>query len=61
MVFQYNRHRGGQGDGKGKDAKMKPLKHFQFTSPDISANMTSRQFSILMDVITSLLLARLPR
>lgn len=61
MAFQYMRHRGGQGDGKGKDARMKPLKHFHFTSPDISASMTSRQFSILMDVITSLLLARLPR
>jgi hypothetical protein len=41
--------------------QVKPLKELAFNSPDITAGMTSRQFQVMMDVLTNLLLARTPR
>ncbi|KAK4742107.1 hypothetical protein SAY87_000108 [Trapa incisa] len=56
MYFRYTGHKGGT-----PDLKMKPLKELSFTSHDISATMTSRQFQVMMDVLTNLLLARTPK
>jgi hypothetical protein len=41
--------------------QVKPLKELAFNSPDITAGMTSRQFQVMMDVLTNLLFARAPR
>jgi hypothetical protein len=41
--------------------QVKPLKELTFNSPDITAGMTSRQFQVMMDVLTNLLFARTPR
>uniref|UniRef100_A0A0D9VU36 FMP27/BLTP2/Hobbit GFWDK motif-containing RBG unit domain-containing protein n=1 Tax=Leersia perrieri TaxID=77586 RepID=A0A0D9VU36_9ORYZ len=41
--------------------EVKPLKELTFNSPDITAGMTSRQFQVMMDVLTNLLFARAPR
>ncbi|CAM6099053.1 unnamed protein product [Calypogeia fissa] len=56
MYFQYTRHKGGT-----TDCKVKPLKELSFNSPNITATMTSNQFHIMVDVISNLLLARLPK
>ncbi|KAL2610894.1 hypothetical protein R1flu_022586 [Riccia fluitans] len=56
MYFRYTRHKGGT-----TDVKVKPLKELSFNSSGITATMTSNQFHIMMDVITNLLLARLPK
>lgn len=41
--------------------QVKPLKELAFNSPDLTAGMTSRQFQVMMDVLTNLLFARTPR
>jgi hypothetical protein len=41
--------------------QVKPLKELSFNSPNITATMTSRQFQIVVDVMSNLLLARLPK
>jgi len=41
--------------------QVKPLKELSFNSPNITATMTSRQFQIMVAVISNLLLARLPK
>lgn len=56
MYFRYTRHKGGT-----PDLKMKPLKELAFNSRDITATMTSRQFQVMLDVLTNLLFARLPK
>ncbi|KAG8063345.1 hypothetical protein GUJ93_ZPchr0003g18208 [Zizania palustris] len=56
MYFRYTRHKGGN-----PELKVKPLKELAFNSPDITAGMTSRQFQVMMDVLTNLLFARVPR
>ncbi|KAL9665175.1 hypothetical protein QQ045_020586 [Rhodiola kirilowii] len=56
MYFQYTRHKGGTAD-----LKMKPLKQLRFNSHNITATMTSRQFQVMLDVLTNLLFARLPK
>eukprot|EP00268_Persea_americana_P058378 TRINITY_DN7055_c0_g1_i3.p1 TRINITY_DN7055_c0_g1~~TRINITY_DN7055_c0_g1_i3.p1 ORF type:complete len:2661 (+),score=516.45 TRINITY_DN7055_c0_g1_i3:441-8423(+) len=56
MYFRYTRHKGGNAD-----LKMKPLKELTFNSPNITATMTSRQFQVMLDVLTNLLFARLPK
>ncbi|KAJ3673403.1 hypothetical protein LUZ60_006777 [Juncus effusus] len=55
MFFRYTRHKG------GPELKVKPLKELTFNSPSIAASMTSRQFQVMMDVLTNLLLARSPK
>ncbi|XP_010277543.1 PREDICTED: protein SABRE [Nelumbo nucifera] len=56
MYFRYTRHKGGTAD-----LKMKPLKELTFNSPNITATMTSRQFQVMLDVLSNLLFARLPK
>ncbi|KAK8919195.1 hypothetical protein KSP39_PZI021895 [Platanthera zijinensis] len=56
MYFRYTRHR-----SIATDFKVKPLKELSFNSPDIMASMTSRQFQVMLDVLTNLLFARLPK
>ncbi|KAK1292598.1 hypothetical protein QJS10_CPB17g02481 [Acorus calamus] len=56
MYFRYTRHKGGT-----PELKMKPLKELIFNSPNISATMTSRQFQVMLDVLSNLLFARLPK
>ncbi|XBI71816.1 hypothetical protein VPH35_065929 [Triticum aestivum] len=56
MYFRITRHKGGN-----PELKVKPLKELAFNSPDITAGMTSRQFQVMMDVLTNLLFARAPR
>ncbi|AQL06602.1 aberrant pollen transmission1 [Zea mays] len=56
MYFRYTRHKGGT-----PELKVKPLKELTFNSPDITAGMTSRQFQVMMDVLTNLLFARTPK
>nr|GEZ84605.1 protein SABRE [Tanacetum cinerariifolium] len=41
--------------------KVKPLKELAFNSQNITATMTSRQFQVMLDVLTNLLFARLPK
>ncbi|KAJ4793688.1 Golgi-body localization protein domain isoform 1 [Rhynchospora pubera] len=55
MYFRYTRYKG------GPELKVKPLKELTFNSPSIAATMTSRQFQVMMDVLTNLLLARSPK
>ncbi|KAE8666757.1 Protein SABRE [Hibiscus syriacus] len=56
MYFRYRRHKGGT-----PDLKVKPLKELTFQSCNITATMTSRQFQVMLDVLTNLLFARLPK
>jgi hypothetical protein len=56
MYFRYTRHK-----GTNADLKVKPLKELTFNSHNITATMTSRQFQVMVDVLTNLLLARLPK
>lgn len=56
MYFRYTRHKGGT-----NDLKVKPLKELSFNSHNITATMTSRQFQVMLDVLTNLLFARLPK
>ncbi|KAH7661259.1 FMP27 C-terminal protein [Dioscorea alata] len=56
MYFRYTRHKGGTAD-----LKVKPLKELNFNSPNITATMTSRQFQVMLDVLSNLLFARLPK
>ncbi|XP_051118087.1 protein SABRE isoform X2 [Andrographis paniculata] len=56
MYFRYTRHKGGT-----PDLKVKPLKELTFNSHNITAAMTSRQFQVMLDVLTNLLFARLPK
>ncbi|KAL6527291.1 hypothetical protein OROGR_016381 [Orobanche gracilis] len=56
MYFRYTRHKGGT-----SDLKVKPLKELTFNSHNITAAMTSRQFQVMLDVLTNLLFARLPK
>ncbi|KAI4307517.1 hypothetical protein L6164_030695 [Bauhinia variegata] len=56
MYFRYTRHRGGT-----PELKVKPLKELTFNSHNITAMMTSRQFQVMLDVLTNLLLARPPK
>ncbi|KAI9106951.1 hypothetical protein K1719_022479 [Acacia pycnantha] len=56
MYFRYTRHKGGT-----PELKVKPLKELIFNSQNITATMTSRQFQIMLDVLTNLLFARLPK
>ncbi|KAF8377399.1 hypothetical protein HHK36_030776 [Tetracentron sinense] len=56
MYFRYTRHKGGT-----TDLKVKPLKELAFNSPNITATMTSRQFQVMLDVLSNLLFARLPK
>ena len=41
--------------------QVKPLKELTFNSQNITATMTSRQFQVMLDVLTNLLFARLPK
>ncbi|KNA17373.1 hypothetical protein SOVF_080580 [Spinacia oleracea] len=52
MYFRYTRQKGG---------KVKPLKELSFNSQSIKATMTSRQFQVMLDVLTNLLFARPPK
>ncbi|KAK8298128.1 hypothetical protein V6Z12_D05G234400 [Gossypium hirsutum] len=56
MYFRYTRHKGGT-----PDLKVKSLKELTFNSDNITASMTSRQFQVMLDVLTNLLFARLPK
>ncbi|XP_027329889.1 protein SABRE-like [Abrus precatorius] len=56
MYFQFTRHKGGT-----PELKVKPLKELTFNSHNITATMTSRQFQVMLDVLSNLLLARLPK
>lgn len=56
MYLRYTRHKGGT-----SDLKVKPLKELSFNSRNITATMTSRQFQVMLDVLTNLLFARLPK
>ncbi|XP_058221220.1 protein SABRE-like isoform X1 [Rhododendron vialii] len=56
MYFRYTRHNGGT-----TDLKMKPLKELSFNSRNLTATMTSRQYQVMLDVLTNLLFARLPK
>ncbi|KAB2616979.1 hypothetical protein D8674_012848 [Pyrus ussuriensis x Pyrus communis] len=56
MYFRYTRHKGGT-----PELKVKPLKELTFNSHNITATMTSRQFQVMWDVLTNLLLARPPK
>ncbi|XP_040872309.1 protein SABRE isoform X8 [Glycine max] len=56
MYFRYTRHKGGT-----PELKVKPLKELKFNCDDITATMTSRQFQVMLDVLTNLLFARLPK
>ncbi|WOK92495.1 protein SABRE-like isoform X1 [Canna indica] len=56
MYFQYTQYKGGT-----PELKVKPLKELTFNSPDITSEMTSRQFRVMLDVLTNLLFARLPK
>ncbi|KAK7275853.1 hypothetical protein RIF29_16979 [Crotalaria pallida] len=56
MYFRYTRHKGGT-----PELKVKPLKELTFNSHNITATMTSRQFQVMLDVLSNLLFARLPK
>lgn len=56
MYVRYTRHKGGT-----PELKVKPLKELIFNSHNITATMTSRQFQVMLDVLTNLLFARLPK
>ncbi|KAG0466923.1 hypothetical protein HPP92_018503 [Vanilla planifolia] len=56
MYFRYTRHR-----SLTTDLNVKPLKELSFNSPDITATMSSRQFQVMLDVLSNLLFSRLPK
>ncbi|KAI5072700.1 hypothetical protein GOP47_0012806 [Adiantum capillus-veneris] len=56
MYFQYTRCK-----SEASDVKVKALKELSFNSSNITAIMTSRQFQVMVDIISNLLLARLPK
>ncbi|KAM3222533.1 hypothetical protein P3S67_016715 [Capsicum chacoense] len=56
MYFRYTRHKVGTAN-----LKVKPLKELSFNSHNITATMTSRQFQVMLDVLTNLLFAQLPK
>ncbi|XP_074579905.1 protein SABRE-like [Curcuma longa] len=56
MYFQYTQYKGGT-----PELKVKPLKELTFNSPNITSEMTSRHFRIMLDVLTNLLFARSPK
>ncbi|CAN0873523.1 Protein SABRE [Linum grandiflorum] len=56
MYFRYTRHKGGT-----PELKVKPLKELTFNTHNITATMTSRQFQVMLGVLTNLLFARLPK
>ncbi|XP_047320032.1 protein SABRE-like [Impatiens glandulifera] len=56
MFFRFTRHNGGT-----TDMKIKPLKELSFNCQNITATMTSRQFQVMLDVLTNLLFARVPK
>ncbi|KDP41499.1 hypothetical protein JCGZ_15906 [Jatropha curcas] len=56
MYFRYTRHKGGT-----PELKVKPLKELTFNTDNITATMTSRQFQVMLDVLTNLLFARPPK
>eukprot|EP00250_Pteridium_aquilinum_P012865 c20993_g1_i1 orf=354-8423(+) len=56
MYFQYTRCK-----SETSDIKVKALKELSFNSSNITAIMTSRQFQVMVDIISNLLLARLPK
>ncbi|XP_078430617.1 HYPERSENSITIVE TO PI STARVATION 4 isoform X2 [Wolffia australiana] len=56
MYFRYTRHKGAT-----SDLKVKPLKELSFNSANITATMTSRQFQVMLDILSNLLFARLPK
>lgn len=56
MYFRYTRHKGGT-----PELKVKPLKELTFNTHNITATMTSRQFQVMLDVLTNLLFARPPK
>ncbi|CAN4095292.1 unnamed protein product [Withania somnifera] len=55
MYLRYTRHKSGT-----TQLKVKPLKELSFNTHNITAAMTSRQFQVMIDVLTNLLLARAP-
>ncbi|RDY04424.1 Protein SABRE, partial [Mucuna pruriens] len=73
MYFRYTRHKGGTPEVKASHSLpnlltykcifplVKPLKELTFNSHNITATMTSRQFQVMLDVLTNLLFARLPK
>ncbi|CAN1185325.1 Protein SABRE [Linum perenne] len=56
MYFRYTRHKGGT-----PELKVKPLKELTFNTQNITATMTSRQFQVMLGVLTNLLFARLTK
>ncbi|KAG8654887.1 hypothetical protein MANES_05G189400v8 [Manihot esculenta] len=56
MYLRYTRHKGGT-----PELKVKPLKELTFNCDNITATMTSRQFQVMLDVLTNLLFARSPK
>ncbi|KAL1171492.1 hypothetical protein V6Z11_A05G285700 [Gossypium hirsutum] len=56
MYFRFTRHKSGT-----PELKVKPLKDLSFNSQSITASMTSRQFQVMLDVLTNLLFARAPK
>ncbi|XP_038996632.1 protein SABRE-like [Hibiscus syriacus] len=56
MYFQFTRHKSGT-----PELKVKPLKDLSFNSQSITMSMTSRQFQVMLDVLTNLLFARAPK
>ncbi|KAK1379101.1 Golgi-body localization protein domain [Heracleum sosnowskyi] len=54
MYFRYT-------TGGTSDMKVKPLKELAFNSQNITATMTSRQFQVMLDVLTNLLFSRYPK
>ncbi|KAE8682183.1 Protein KINKY POLLEN [Hibiscus syriacus] len=56
MYFRFTRHKSGT-----PELKVKPLKDLSFNSQSITMSMTSRQFQVMLDVLTNLLFARAPK
>ncbi|KAJ0229601.1 FMP27 [Hirschfeldia incana] len=56
MYLRYTRN-----EALSPDLKVKPLEEITFNSPNIAATMTSRQFQVMMDVLTILLFPPSPR
>ncbi|GMI90618.1 hypersensitive to Pi starvation 4, SABRE [Hibiscus trionum] len=56
MYLRFTRHKSGT-----PELKVKPLKDLSFNSQSITMSMTSRQFQVMLDVLTNLLFARAPK
>ncbi|KAI7741690.1 hypothetical protein M8C21_007231, partial [Ambrosia artemisiifolia] len=56
MYFRYTQNIGGT-----HDLKVKPLKELAFNSDNVIASMTSRQFQVINDGFTNVLMARPPK